>query len=198
VGLVMAEIAVLATLTWAGPALARSFALPPDRVGAIMATVVLISGLLGPVAGGFAADMAERAGGPRRTMWVLGAMALLSIPASTFAVLPSAGAASVALVLSMTLVGSTLVTGISLFTVVIPNELRGLCIAVLAGAQVLFGVGLAPVMVSALSGAFEGPTAIAKALACVCLLSSCSAAATFAFGIRYFPASAAQRGRTEQ
>lgn len=69
-GLVLAEMAVLAVLTWAAPAFSRGYALPPERVGTIMAVVVLTSGLLGPTIGGVLADTCQRADGPRRTALV--------------------------------------------------------------------------------------------------------------------------------
>jgi MFS family permease len=191
-GLIMAEIAVGAVLVWAAPTLSRSFALAPDRIGAIMFTVVLTSGILGSITGGVLADLCQRAGGPRRTMSALGGLALLTVPAGFFAVVPGVGPASVLLFILMTIVGAILVTAVALFTIVIPNELRGLCLSAMTGANVFFGVALAPVTVSLLSGAIGGPATIGRALAIVCVAAGLLGAATFAFGRRYFPGAAMQ------
>jgi MFS family permease len=184
-GIVMAEIAIGAVLVWAAPALARSFALPPNRIGTIMATGLMVSGILGPMAGGTLADLCQRAGGPRRTMSVLSGLAILSIPAGLFAVMPGVASASALLVVFMMIVGAIAVMGTVLFTIVVPNELRGLCMAMLAAACVLV-VGLAPMVVSLLSGAIGGPTMIGKALALVGVTTSGLAAVTFALGRRDF------------
>jgi nitrate/nitrite transporter NarK len=82
----------------------------------------------------------------------------------------------------MTVIGATLVTGITIFTVVIPNELRGLCMAILAGAQVLFGVALAPMAVSWIATAAGGPMMIGRALALVCVAASIMCTICFLFG----------------
>ena len=189
-GLVLAEMAVLAVATWASPTFSRGLALTPDRIGAIMAVALLVSGVLGPMSGGFLADYCQRSGGPRRTLFALIGLALLSVPAALFAVAPGVVAANLLLVTFMTIITAILVAGVTLFTIIIPNELRGLCMATLAGAQVVFGVGLAPVMVSVLSGAIGGPAMIGKALATSCVAAGLLGAAIFALGRRYFPRAA--------
>lgn len=184
VGFALTKIANVAALTWATPVFSRSFALPPERIGAIMATVVMVSSLAGSVAGGVLADICQRTGGPRRTMSMLSGLALLSVPTGLFAIMPQVGSATILLVLLMTLVVAIIVAGVALFSIVIPNELRGLCMSALSAAEVFFGIGLAPVMVSSLSSALGGPVMIGKALTAVCLTASALAAATFAVGIR--------------
>jgi hypothetical protein len=56
----------------------------------------------------------------------------------------------------------------TLTTVVIPNELRGLCLSVMVTVSLVFGIGLAPLVVSMLSSALGGPTTLALALTLVC------------------------------
>lgn len=187
VGLVMAEMAILAALTWATPALSRVFALPTERAGAIMATALLISGVAGPLAGGLLADFCQRIGGPRWTVLMLAALAASSVPVALFANASSVGTASVALTLFMTLVGAMVVAGTALFTIVVPNELRGLCLALLTTGTVIFGVALSPLLVSAISGFMGGSAHIGTALAAVCVSASLFSAGTLAAGFRLFP-----------
>jgi MFS family permease len=187
VGVVMAEIAVMAVLIWASPTLSRHFSLAPDRIGVIMATGLLISGILGPVLGGVLADLCQRTGGPRRTLAVLGGLSILSAPAGLFSIMPTVGSASVLLVILLTVIGAILVTGTALFTIVIPNELRGLCMALLAATSVLFGVAFAPLAVSSLSTAIGGAPMIGQALAWVSVTASAIAAVAFLSGIRFLP-----------
>jgi MFS family permease len=192
VGGVLVGTADVAVLIWTAPTLARNFALPPDRVGAIVAMVLLISGISGPIMGGVLADICQRAGGPRRTLIVLSGLTLLSVPTGLFAVMPGVTSTSVLLVLFMTMGGAITVTWAALFTIVVPNELRGLCMMVSTAAGLLFGLGLAPVSVSLLSSALGGPAEIGRALMWICVTISFFGAAMFAFGSRNFSRAVAQ------
>jgi hypothetical protein len=186
-GLVTAEIALQAALVWTAPTLSRSFALPPERIGAVMATGLIVSGVLGPIAGGMLADLCQRAGGPRLTMSVLSALPLLLLPTCLFPILPRIGSAIVLLVMFMTTVDALVVMGTALFTIVIPNELRGLCMAMFSAASVLLGVGLSPLTVSLLSTEIGGPETIGRALALVCVTACLLSAAMFVLGKRRVP-----------
>jgi MFS family permease len=186
--MVWAEMAVVAELTWAAPAFARSMRLEPQQIGAIMAVALLVSGVIGPIAGGLLADLCHRSGGPQRTSWVLSSLAILAAPAGCFALAPGVASASCLLLLFMMIIGATLVAGIAVLTIVIPAEYRGLGMATLAGAQVLFGVAVAPVLVSLLSGMLGGPATIGRALSLVVLTTSALTAASFAIGRRFLPA----------
>jgi MFS family permease len=189
VGLVMIDMAITAVLTWAAPALSRNLGLEPHRVGAIMAIALMVSGLAGPVAGGSFADLCQRGGKPHRSMHVLCVLALLGLPASVFAILPGVQCESALLIVFITLVSATVAMGMTLFTVVIPNELRGLSLSLLTIVNVLVASSLAPLAVSLLSGWLGGAAMIGKALALTCATSMLLAAATFGLGARHFRAS---------
>jgi predicted MFS family arabinose efflux permease len=177
--MVAAEMATLAVLTWGGPALSRNFLSSPGHVASTMAMALLVSGILGPLGGGFLADGCYRLGGAPRMSYALFTLMLVAVPAGCFALAPNLLWARVLLFLFMGLLSATLVAGITLFTTVIPNELRGLCVAILAAAQVLIGVGTAPIAVSALSSFLGGPKMLGTALAVVTAATCLIAAATF-------------------
>lgn len=191
-GLVMAEMAIGAILVWTAPTLSRSFELAPSRVGAIIATGLLVSGVSGPIGGGALADLCHRGGGPRLTISVLSAVALLTVPASLFAVTADTTLAGVLFVVFMTVLSAIVVTATTLLTIVIPNELHGLCMALLAGIAVLFSIALAPVTVSLLSSRMGGLDMIGKALALVCVTTSALGGVAFALGRRHFSHPAVQ------
>jgi len=167
--------------------LARTFELSADSVGAIMGTGLLLGGIFGSVVGGVLADVCEKSGGPRQTMSTLCALALLSVPAATFAFVPGALSTSVLLVASVTLVTAISVMGLTLVAVVVPNELRGLCMAVSMAICVLIGNGLAPMVVSFWAAGLGGGAAIGTALSLVCLTASGIGVVTFGLGRRVFP-----------
>jgi len=189
-GIVLAEVGLQAVLIWAAPALSRRFTLPPDHIGSIMATGLMVSGLVGPIAGGILADFCQRTGGPRRTISVLSGLALLSAPAGLFAIVPEVAVASALLALFMTIIGVLLVMSPTLVTIVVPNEVRGLCVSAMSAGNVFFGIALAPVAVSLLSGALGGPSTIGTSLALVGVTACGLASVTFAIGTRRFPRTA--------
>lgn len=190
-GVILVETAVGAMLIWSAPMLSRMFALPPDDIGEIMAFGMLLSGVLGPFMGGMLADVCHRRGGPRRSANVLFGLALLSIPTALFGMVSAVGSASVLLVGSMTMMLAIAVMGMTLLTIVLPNELRGLCMSVLMAGIMLFGLAAAPLAVSVLSGQIGGASMIGVALSIVCAGAGVLAALAFALGRRHFPAMAA-------
>jgi predicted MFS family arabinose efflux permease len=190
--IVLVEIAIGAMLIWGAPMLSRNYGLPPETVGGTMAMGMLLSGVLGPIVGGMLADLCQRTGGPRRTVSVLGGIALVSAPAGLFAFLPGVTGASILLVSVMTIMLVVVVMGMALFTIVIPNELRGLCMSALVAACILSGLAVAPLAVSLLSSAMGGLIMIGKALSIVCVAASLLAAMTFAMGRAYVPREAVE------
>ena len=172
VGVILVETAVGAMMIWAAPMLSRAFGLQPDRVGSIMAMVTLVGGIVGPLVGGPVADLCQRTGGPRRTVSVLSGLSLLGVPAALFAFTPSVASAAALLVADMTIMLAVAVMGMTLFTIVIPNEIRGLCMSVFVAANLLFVFAVAPVIVSLLSGAIGGLAMIGTALSVVCATSA--------------------------
>lgn len=178
-GIVLVETAVGAMLIWAAPMLSRDFSLAPDRVGTIMAVGMLVSGILGPSIGGTLADICYRLGGSRRAISVLCALAVLSIPVGFFAFVPGVVAVSVLLIAVMTLMLAVVLMGLTLVTILIPNEVRGLCMSLLVAVNILASVAVAPMAVSLLSGALGGPAMIGKALSLVCVTAGLLAAITF-------------------
>jgi MFS family permease len=192
IAVITAEVALGSVMIWAAPTLSRTFGLQADRVGAVMGTVILAGGISGTVAGGILADRSQRTGGPRRTLATLAALAWICVPAGLCILMPTVAWASVALFMLIATLTAILVMGTTLFILVIPNELRGLCIGLLTALGAFIGVGLAPLAVSALSGAIGGPDLIGQALALVCVVASLLCATAFALGRRQFPTTAAR------
>ena len=181
-GVVVVDIALGAAPIWAAPDLSRTFGLSAAQIGALLAIVLFAAGLLGPVLGGLLADWAQKSGGPRRTLRVMSVVAALTTVTDLFATAPNAALAAILLFGFNLLVVAISVAVTALVTVLVPNELRGLCLSCLAAAQVLFGLGLAPVAVSSLSAALGGTAKIGDALTIVCVCASVLCALAFAIG----------------
>jgi predicted MFS family arabinose efflux permease len=186
-GFSLTKITLTAAVVWAAPLLSRGYALSSGHIGAVMAIVMLMSSVTGSVLGGTIADACQRTLGPRRTVSALVVLSALSLPAGLFSIVPGVMASSVLLFTLLTIVVAVLVAGIAVFTIVIPNELRGRCIATLAAAEMLFGIGFAPLAVSVVSNALGGPAMLGQSLAIVCTTSSLLAIAAFLLSRKHLP-----------
>jgi MFS family permease len=184
IGIVMGQIALWADFIWAAPMFARRFALTSEQTGIVMAVGLLASGVLGSLGGGCFADWCHRQGGASRTALVLGALSIASVPCALFGLLPSAGSASLVFGVFLTLANMLAVIATSLFIVVIPNELRGRCLALLVACCVLVGNGLAPMMVSGVSALLGGAQHMGGALSGICAGASVVATVAFAVAVR--------------
>jgi len=182
IGVGFAEIAMGAIRVWTAPALSRGFALAPNQVGNVMAACLLIGGIAGPFAGGMLADYCQKRGGPRLTTVALICIALVSVPVGAFALLPSAPLFSVAFTLFKALTLMIACMGITMFTLAVPNKMRGLSVGVLGTSNMIFSGAIAPVSVSVLSEGMGG-NQIHLALTLVCAVSCLGAAVIFLAGL---------------
>ena len=101
---------------------------------------------------------------------------------------------SAVLLVAMTLMLAVAIMGMTLFTIVIPNELRGLCMSALMAAILFCALAVAPVTVSLISGAIGGLSKIGTALSLVCVAAGLLAAVTFAIGRRHLQPRNGQSG----
>jgi hypothetical protein len=118
-------------------------------------------------------------------MQILGGLALLSVPVSLYALGTRIELTIALLSTFIALATAISVMGMTLLIIVIPNEIRGLCMSLAMASCVLIGNGLAPLMVSALSGAMGGPSTVGSALSLVCAAGSVVGAITFMWGSRF-------------
>ncbi len=190
VGQVAVVMADNAALVWAAPVLSRHFGLQPGDFAGWMGALVFVSGLGGTVLGGFAADIGQKSG--LRGGLLVGAViaAVLGVPAALFPIGPTVTWFAIALG-TLTLCGAVtgLITSVAL-TVLIPNELRGLCIGAFIAFAGLIGFGVAPSLVTFVSGILGGEAHLGPALAIVGVATSLVSVGAFLLAIRTAPLSA--------
>lgn len=189
---IMAWVGDGAVLIWGAPTFERNFGLSPQETGAIMAMVLLISGIVGPMLGGPLADFCQRRGGPRRTIAILSFLMLLSAPAALFGIMPSVTLASIALTVFLSVGFTGAAAGMAVATVIIPGEVRGLYISITFALGSLFSFALAPVLVSGLSTALGGQSMVGHALAIVGGITAVIGAIVFGVGRKNFPGTTVQ------
>ncbi len=185
-GQVIVALGFTAAMTWSSPIFARRFHLAPDRIGATMGIVLLVSGLLGCLLGGTLVDICQRTGGPRRVVSLMIALALVQVPAGFFSVMPSVVSVSLLLTVLCTICNMKGIIATTAASLVVPEDLLGLAFGVLCATSAVFS-SAAPVVVSGMAGWFGGVAGIGQALTIVCVVTSLAGAATFAAGRRFFP-----------
>lgn len=183
-GVLMADAAAA---IWAAPVITRRYGLQPEQFAGWMGAVILISGVLGAIAGGIAADLGHRRA--TRGGILIGAViaSTLALPAALFPLAPSvpvfAGLLFV-LLLGGTVTGLVTATAIA---VLIPNELRGLCIGVFIALGGLIAFGISPSLVTSISLVLGGEEKLGPALAMVGLGVSLCGTAGFWIAMRRAP-----------
>jgi MFS family permease len=187
IGQVTVVMADMAASVWAAPVLTRDYHLRPDQFGGWMGLVILLSGILGAVLGGLAADLGQKGRLPGGMLAAAIVAAALSIPAAFFAVMPGATGFAWALGLLLTCGGVTGLVTATALSVYIPNEVRGFCLGLFIVVGAVGGLGIAPSLVPWVSALLGGEGRIGFALALVGVATSVVALAGFLFAIRHQP-----------
>ena len=181
VSVVMADVSAS---IWASAVLIRDYHQQPAQFGPWMGGVVLFSGVLGTVLGGVLADLGAE--GRLRGGILFGAAvaAVVSIPAAFFPMMPSV--ASFAALLTVLLIGGA-ITGLIAsvaIAVIIPNELRGLCLGTFIVVSALLGLGVAPTLVTFVADRLGGESHIREGLTIVAVTTSVVSAIGFVVAMR--------------
>lgn len=178
IGQVTVVMADAAATIWAAPVLERHYNLAPEQYGPWMGGVLLASGLIGAIFGGFAADFGHKSkikGGI-----LIGAViaSALSIPGAFFAVMPDATSFAWMLLLLLTCGAVTGLVTAAAIAVLVPNEIRGVCLGAFIVIGAIVGFGVAPTLVTLIASAIGGDKSLPLGLA----LTSAGTSALAAIG----------------
>lgn len=187
IGVVMADTAAT---VWAAPVLMRSYGQSPEQFAGWMGASILFCGFVGSIIGGLAADAGHKSS--RRGGVLLGAVVAgaISIPAALFPIVP--GVPGFAITLTVLLLAGTvagLVTSTAV-AVLVPNELRGVCLGVFIVISSIVGLGLAPLIVTFGSELMGGEAQLPLALGLTGLVASAASFLGFAQAMRRAPVGA--------
>jgi MFS family permease len=178
-GMITVGMADAAAGIWAVPVLTRTFHQTPADFGTWLGLLNLVSGMLGAVLGGLAADLGQRRRGHSGA--VLGAVlgAALSIPAALFPIMPDVTWFAVLLAVLLASGACVNIAATSAIMVIVPNQLRGVCMSLVVAVIGMSAFGIAPLLVSLSAQAFAGGADLAVPLSWVGVVTSILA--TFAF-----------------
>ena len=174
-------MADVAATVWVSPVLSRDFGMAPQEFSGWVGALMFGTGVAGAIVGGISADWGQKSS--RRGGLILGAVvaAGIGVPAAFFPIMPNVMTFAIALgVLSTAGAVTGLVVSVAL-TVMLPNEVRGLCIGAFIAIAGLIGFGLAPWIVTRTSALMGGEHMLAEALTLVGV--SVSAVSFFAFAL---------------
>lgn len=179
-GQVTVVMADAAATIWAAPVLERHYNTTPEEFGGWVGLVLLGSGVLGAVIGGLSADFGHKSrikGGI-----LLGAVvaATLSIPGAFFALMPDTTGFAWMLLLLLTCGGVTGLVTAAAIAVLVPNELRGVCLGAFIVIGAIIGFGVAPTLVTLIAESIGGENALRYGLAITGAGTSIIAALGFA------------------
>lgn len=181
IGVAMADVAAA---IWIAPVLTRDYGLTPDRFGGWVGAILFGSGVLGSILGGLFADLGQR--GARRGGILASAVvaSAFAVPAALFPLMPGiAGFATLFALLMLCGTVCGLVTSATI-AVLVPNELRGLCLGTFLALAGVVGFGLAPALVTAVAGIAGG---LSHGLAIVGVTVGAIATCAFRIAMRNAP-----------
>ena len=189
-GQIAVVMADAAAGVWVAPVLSRTYGLQPQDFGGWIGALIFATGVAGAILGGVSADLGQKS--KVRGGILIGAViaAGLGVPAAFFPIMPGVPALAVMLGL-LVLCGA--ITGLVIsvaLTVLIPNELRGLCIGAFIAIAGLIGYGLAPWLVTFVSGLLGGEQHLAVALTLVGVVVSALSFFAFLLAMKRAPRSA--------
>jgi MFS family permease len=164
VGVVMADTAAG---IWAAPVLTRDYHLQPSQFAGWMGLTLLLAGVVGSLVGGVGADLGQKS--RLRGGLLLGAViaSALTIPAALFPLMPTvAGFAGLLGLLLACGAAAGLITATAI-AVLVPNEIRGVCLGAFVVLGAIIGFGVAPSLVTWGSALLGGEAHLARSLAIV-------------------------------
>lgn len=180
-GLALLSIGDYGLLSWLPTLLSRRFGMSPAQVGALFGLVSACGGIIGSLAGGVLADAAERFGGTRARLWAVAAACMLAAIGAGLVSFPSSTAALVGLgvwTFASNLAGAA---GTAALGTVVPNEIRGVSISLMAFCNTLLGLGLGPTLVALTTErVYADPVAVGLAMTTIVLPAAVLGAFMFA------------------
>lgn len=183
-GQVTVVMADAAAGIWAAPVLTRSYGMTPEQFSGWIGLIILASGVVGALVGGFAADFGHKS--KLRNGILAGAVvaAVLSIPGAFFPVMPDFVSFGWMLMLLLTCGAITGLITATAIAVLVPNEIRGVCLGAFIVVGAVIGFGVAPTLVTLISDALGGNDAIRYGLTATGVATSVLAALGFISAMR--------------
>ena len=164
--------------TWTPALLSRQFSLSPGEIGARLGALSIATGVVGTLAGGFAGDLRARRGGePARLTLAIGAV-LVGLSGASIAFAQSANQTLVSFGAWTLMASAAEAITITTLQSAIPNEIRGVGVALTSLGNMLIGLAGGAASTALLTDhVFHKPSAVGLSMACVLVPSAVAAIA---------------------
>ncbi len=179
-GVAAVNLSVLGTVNWLPAMYMRGFGTELSTTGYIAGSLLIAGGLIGMVGGGVAMDRMG-GGAPAARMRFCGwAVALATIPAAAFPLVPTVWGAGLLFVAFFTAAAAVVSAAPSVLQEIAPNGMRATIAAVYVFVINAVGIGLGPSVTAVLAdAAFPGGDGIRNAMAIVAPFGYAIGAALF-------------------
>jgi MFS family permease len=180
-GMALLSIGDYGVLSWMPSLLSRRFAMSPAAIGGVFGAVSAAGGITGSLIGGILSDRAERRGGSRARLAAIAVAAFVAGAGAFFLAGARPGVALAGLgiwTFASALAGTG---GMAALGVVVPNEIRGVGVSLVAFCNTLLGLGLGPTVVALTTDhVYRNPVAVGLAMATAIVPAGVLAALLFA------------------
>ncbi len=166
---------------WQVAMISRKFGVTPAEVAPLLGPMAIVSGLLGPVVGGWIVDRIVKRSGHGAIPKLLVVLPFVALPSACAVLAPTL---ILACVLCASLAGITAMVGAATLTYLqaeAPADMRGMAISITGLMNTVFGAALGPVLVAMLTEhVFGRPELVGYAILCVAVPAYLVAALCFA------------------
>lgn len=166
---------------WQVAMISRKFGVTPAEVAPLLGPMAIVSGLLGPIVGGWIVDRIVKRSGHGAIPKLLVVLPFVALPSACAVLAPTL---TLACVLCASLAGITAMVGAATLTYLqaeAPADMRGMAISITGLMNTVFGAALGPVLVAMLTEhVFGRPELVGYAILCVAVPAYLVAAFCFA------------------
>jgi MFS family permease len=177
--------------TWTAPLLTRIYHQQPADFTIWLGPVTLLCGLLGVAAGTLLSNFAQRNGGQRRMLSLATIASLAAVPAVFYSLMPTVTGLAALFAIVSTASFVVIVVAVIVINLHIPNELRGMVLALQVVTAGLSGA-LSPGLVALVSRGLGGDMMLGQAMVLVAVPCWLAAAGCYGLARR-----ASQAGRDQ-
>lgn len=168
IGVALLSVGDYGLYSWVPSTLSRNFAWTPDRIGGFFSAITAVTGIAGAILGGVLSDAAARRFGEPSRFTV--AMIAALIGAAAAAMVAGSQPWMVLTGLGLWTLASSIgaIGGIAALQQIVPNEMRGIAMSLIAFCNTLLGLGCGPTVVASVTEfGFGRPEAVGLAIALV-------------------------------
>ncbi|WP_129780858.1 MFS transporter [Peristeroidobacter soli] len=167
-GMALLSVGDYGLFSWVPASLSRRFAWSSEQIGTLMGAITAVAGVTGSLAAGALSDAAARRGGTRARLGLVAAGALVAAFGASLVAVNHPGFVLAGLGLWTFASALGGIGGIAALQEIVPNELRGVSMSVLAFCNTLLGLGFGPTAVALVTErGFGEPAAVGTAISVV-------------------------------